>query len=191
MSADLQVNSQAGQIPQKLLEQMVVGSRKLSNYLVATMVTIGGTGFSLASISSYKGQNLLPIGNPSSLVFIPQGLVIGLYGIAASFLSIYLWYLIAINFGAGSNCFNKELGMLSVSRRGFFKIVNVIIPLKEIKAVRLEVRDGLNSRRRITLRMQGRSDLPLTGAGRLQPLNELEKEGAQLARFLDVNLEGL
>ena len=53
------------------------------------------------------------------------------------------------------------------------------------------MRDGINSRRRITLRMQNRSDIPLTGPGKLQSLSELEKEGAQLARFLDINLEGL
>ena len=60
-----------------LLEQPVVGSRRLSNVLVAGMVTIGGVGFLFASLSSYLGRDLLPLGHPAGLVFIPQGLVMG------------------------------------------------------------------------------------------------------------------
>ena len=33
--------------------------------------------------------------------------------------------------------------------------------------------------------------LPLSGAGELKPLLQVEEEGARLAKFLDVNLEGL
>ena len=65
------------------------------------------------------------------------------------------------------------------------------IPLRQIKAVKLEVREGFNPRRRISLRIQGRPDLPLTKVGAPPSLRELEQEGAELARFLDVNLEGL
>ena len=125
MSADLQENSKAGQLSQALLEQKVLGSRRLSNLIIGSVVSIGGIGFSLASFSSYKGQNFLPIGNPSSLIFVPQGLLIGLYGVAAFFLAIYLWTLIAIDFGAGSNRFDKKSGVLSVTRRGFFKEIKL------------------------------------------------------------------
>ena len=37
----------------EVLEQPVLGSRRLSNYLVAAAVSIGGIGFLLASLSSY------------------------------------------------------------------------------------------------------------------------------------------
>ena len=120
MSADLSDPSQYGESPESFLEQIVNGSRKTSNYIVAVMLTIGGVGFSLAALSSYFGRDLLPMGNPSTLIFVPQGLVMGLYGIAASLLAVYLWRLIAIDFGSGSNCFNKDLGVLSLSRKGFF-----------------------------------------------------------------------
>ena len=79
------------------IEQDVLGSRRTSNYLVAWMVSIGGIGFSLASLSSFKGQDLLPIGHPSTLIFVPQGLIMGLYGIAAFLLAIYLEIKKAIN----------------------------------------------------------------------------------------------
>ena len=41
------------------------------------------------------------------------------------------------------------------------------------------------------MRIQGRRDLPLSGVGQPPALAELEKEGAELARFLGVNLEGI
>tara|TARA_Y100001968_G_scaffold332294_1_gene389882 strand:+ start:1683 stop:2258 length:576 start_codon:yes stop_codon:yes gene_type:complete len=175
----------------KVVNQKVSGSRRISNYLVGSMVSIGGIGFILASLSSYFGRNFLPLGNPSSLIFVPQGLIMGVYGIAASLLAIYLWTLVAINFGSGSNLFNKDKDILIVSRRGFLKEIKVDIPLKDIKAVKLDIKEGINPKRRICLRLNGRKDLPLSGVGQPQPLGDLERDGAELARFLGVNLEGL
>ena len=174
-----------------VLEQPVLGSRRLSNFLVAAAVSIGGIGFLLASVSSYLGRDLLPLGHPSALIFVPQGLVMGLYSIAAALLASYLWYVIAVNVGGGSNRFDKEAGLVTISRRGFRKPVHVEIPLKDVKAVKVEVRDGFNSRRRVALRIQGRRDMPLTRVGEPLPLEQLEQDGAELARFLGVNLEGL
>ena len=175
----------------EVLEQPVLGSRRLSNYLVAAAVSVGGLGFLLASLSSYLGRDLLPIGHPAALIFVPQGLVMGLYSIAAALLSTYLWYVIAVDVGGGSNRFDKAAGVVTVSRRGFRKPVLVEIPLKDVKAVRVEVRDGFNARRRVALRIQGRRDMPLTRVGEPLPLSQLEQDGAELARFLGVNLEGL
>ena len=175
----------------EVLEQPVLGSRRLSNYLVAAAVSIGGLGFLLASLSSYLVRDLLPIGHPAALIFVPQGLVMGLYSIAAALLSTYLWYVIAVDVGGGSNRFDKAAGVVTVSRRGFRKPVLVEIPLKDVKAVKVEVRDGFNARRRVALRIQGRRDLPLTRVGEPLPLSQLEQDGAELARFLGVNLEGL
>lgn len=191
MPADFQEPLEPGNSSKAVLEQVVQGSRRPSNYIVGSAITIGGIGFSLASLSSYKGQNFLPIGDPASLIFVPQGLIMGLYGITGFLIAIYLWTLVAINFGGGLNRFDKNSGSLFVSRRGIFKEITLEVALKDVKAVKLEVRDGINPRRRIALRIQGRSDLPLTRIGQPMPLGELEQEGAQLARFLEVNLEGL
>ena len=174
-----------------LLEQPVVGSRRLSNVLVALMVSIGGIGFLFASLSSYLGRDLLPLGHPAGLVFVPQGLVMGLYSIAAALLATYLWTVIAIDVGAGTNRFDKAAGVVTISRRGFRRPISVEIPLKDVKAVKVEVRDGFNTRRRVSLRVQGRRDMPLTRVGEPLPLAQLEQDGAELARFLGVNLEGL
>ena len=57
--------------------------------------------------------------------------------------------------------------------------------------MKVEVRDGLSPRRRISLKVQGRRDMPLTRVGEPMPLADLELSGAQLARFLGVPLEGV
>ncbi len=191
MTNELKESSNSVQKDQDFLEQIVTGSRRVSNYLLASLVSIGGIGFLLASLSSYLGTDLLPLGHPGSFIFVPQGLIMGLYGIAAFLLSLYLWLNILVDFGSGRNIFDKKKGTLLVTRRTLFKEFNVEIPLKDVKAVKLEIKEGINPNRRITLRIQGRKDLPLSSVGKLPKLAELEKEGAQLARFLNVNLEGI
>jgi len=175
----------------QVLEQPVLGSRRLSNFLVVTVVSLGGLGFLLTSASSRLGRDLLPVGHPAELVWVPQGLVMGLYGLAALLLALYLWWVIAIDVGAGSNRFDRSSGQARISRRGFRSPIVVDIPLRDIQAVKVEVRDGLSPRRRLSLRVQGRRDMPLTRVGEPVPLADLELAGAQLARFLGVPLEGL
>lgn len=174
-----------------LMEQAVLGSRRLSNFLVAAAVTTGGIGFLLTSASSFFGTDLLPIGHPAELAWVPQGLVMGLYGLAAALLSTYLWLVIGIDVGAGSNRFDKRSGTATITRRGFRQQINLEIPLRDVQAVKVEVRDGLNPRRRLSLKVQGRRDMPLTRVGEPMPLADLELSGARLARFLGVPLEGV
>lgn len=174
-----------------LFEQSVVGSRRLSNYLIALMVSIGGGGFLLASASSRLGRNLLPVGDPAQIVWQPQGLVMGLYGVAGVLLALYLWYGIVVDVGSGSNRFDRGSGEARISRRGFRRRIDVDIPLRDIQAVKIEIREGLSPRRRLALRISGRRDLPLTPVGEPMPLADLETAGAELARFLGVPLEGL
>lgn len=175
----------------QVLEQSVLGSRRLSNLLVASAVSLGGVGFLLASASSRFGRDLLPIWHAADLIWVPQGLVMGLYGIAAVLLATYLWFVIARDVGSGVNRFDRSTGQALISRRGFRQTIDVEIPLRDIQAVKVEVRDGLSPRRRIALRVQGRRDLPLTRVGEPLPLAEVELAGANLARFLGVPLEGL
>ena len=191
MTADLKENKNLGGSSIEIFEQQITGARKVSNYLVAIMLAIGGSGFLLASLSSYLGRDFLPLGEPSTLIFVPQGIVMGAYGIVAFSLALYFWRLISIDYGSGLNRFDKGKGVLYLTRRGFFREINIEISLKDIKAVKLEIREGLSPLRRISLRLQGRKDLPISKVGAPRPLLELEKEGAELARFLGVNLEGI
>ena len=185
------MESNLSNLPSKIV-QTIRGSRKISNYLIGAMLTIGGVGFILASVSSYTGKDLLPLGNPSTLIFVPQGLIMGLYGLLANLLNLYLWYLVTIDFGSGSNIFDKDSNLVEIKRKGLLKELNISINFDEIKSVKLDISEGFNPRRRIALVLKGRKKiLPLSGAGELKPLLQVEEEGARLAKFLNVNLEGL
>ncbi|MEM1425583.1 MAG: photosystem I assembly protein Ycf4, partial [Cyanobacteria bacterium P01_H01_bin.130] len=63
--------------------------------------------------------------------------------------------------------------------------------MDDVVAVRIEIKEGLNPKRALYLRVKGRGDLPLTRVGQPLSLSTLEDQGAELARFLDVPLEGL
>jgi Ycf4 len=178
----------------RLLRQDILGSRRLSNYWWATVILAGSTGFLLSSISSYTKVNLLPFANPTELIFLPQGLVMGLYGGAGLLLALYLWMMILLNVGGGYNEFSRETGMLQIFRWGFpgkNRRVEVTHRLADVQAVRVDIKEGLNPRRALYLKIKGRGEIPLTRVGQPLPLSTLENQGAELARFLGVPLEGL
>ena len=183
--------SQDSREDDEVLEQPVLGSRRLSNVLVALAVSLGGLGFVIASLSSRLGRNLVPLFSAGDLPWLPQGLVMGLYGVAAVLLATYLWTVISLDLGGGSNRFDKRTGLAVISRQGLRQRIQVEVPLREIQAVKVEVREGLSPLRRLALRIQGRRDLPLSRIGEPIPLAELEFSGASLARFLGVPLEGI
>ncbi|QLE59084.1 photosystem I assembly protein Ycf4 [Nostoc sp. TCL26-01] len=197
MTASTTINkgdSSNGDSSALVLHQKVLGSRRFSNYLWATVVTLGASGFLLAGISSYLKVNLLIVTDPSQLVFVPQGLVMGLYGTAGVLLALYLWLMILWDIGGGYNDFNRETGYFKIFRWGFpgkNRKIEISSRIQEIQSVRIEIKEGLNPRRSIYLRIKGRRDVPLTRVGQPLALAELETQGAELARFLGVPLEGL
>lgn len=177
-----------------LLRQEVLGSRRFSNYFFASIVSIGGIGFFLASLSSYSHTNLIPFGNASELIFIPQGAAMGFYGVAAILLATYLWLVINWDVGGGYNEFDKSTGEASIVRSGFpgkNREIKVTYQLGDIQAVKVVLQDGLNTKRSLYLRVKGKADIPLTRVGQPLPISTLENQGAELARFLEIPLEGL
>ncbi|HLO84421.1 MAG TPA: photosystem I assembly protein Ycf4 [Nostocaceae cyanobacterium] len=177
-----------------LLHQNVLGSRRLSNYWWASVVTLGATGFLLAGISSYLKVNLLIVTDPTQLVFVPQGLVMGLYGGAGLLLALYLWLVILWDVGGGYNEFNQQTGKFKIFRWGYpgkNRQIEIESRIQDIQSVRIALKEGLNPQRALYLRVKGRRDIPLTRVGQPLSLAELETQGAELARFLGVPLEGL
>lgn len=172
----------------------ILGSRRPSNYIWATIVTIGGIGFLLSGLSSYWKINLLLVSDTTNLQFIPQGLALTFYGVAGCLLAIYLWLLIFWDIGSGYNEFDQQTGQVIISRSGFpgkNRCVNVNIPIAEVQSIRAEIREGINPKRVLYLRSQKFRDIPLTRVGEPIALSKLENQGAELARFLQVPLEGL
>ena len=178
----------------RIFKQPVIGSRRFSNYWWASIVSIGGVGFLLAGLSSYLQVNLIPFADPTELVFVPQGLVMGLYGTAALLLATYLWLAIGWDLGGGYNEFDLESDRVRIFRWGFpgkNRQIEITCTVKEVQSVRVEIREGLNPKRALYLQVKGKRDIPLTRVGQPIALAELENQGAELARFLGVPLEGL
>jgi hypothetical protein len=178
----------------RVLRQEVLGSRRLSNYWWATIVLIGGAGFFLSGLSSYLHVNLLPFSDPTRLIFMPQGFAMGGYGAAGLLFSVYLWMTIGLDVGGGYNEFDKDSGTVTIFRWGFpgkNRRIELTFNTEEVKAVRVDLKEGLNPKRILYLRVKGRRDIPLTRVGQPIALSELENQGAELARFLSVPLEGL
>lgn len=177
-----------------ILRREILGSRRWSNYWWAVVTTAGGAGFLLAGISSYTGISLLPFADPTQLIFIPQGIVMCFYGTAALLLSLYLWLICAWNVGGGYNQFDKESKEAQIFRWGFpgkNRRIDFKYPLDSITAIRVEIREGLNPKRALYLKVKGKGDIPLTRVGQPMSLAAVENQGAELAKFLQIPLEGL
>lgn len=178
----------------KLLHQNITGSRRFSNFWWAVIVTLGASGFLLAGLSSYLKVNLLLVTDPTQLIFVPQGLVMGLYGSAGLLLALYLWLVILWDVGGGYNEFNQQTGTFKIFRWGFpgkNRQIQIDSRIQDVQSVRIVLKEGLNPRRALYLRVKGRRDIPLSRVGQPLSLTELETQGAELARFLGVPLEGL
>lgn len=176
------------------LRQPVVGSRRLSNIWWASVSTIGGVGFLLAGLSSYFHTNFLLVSDTTQLQFFPQGIALTFYGVAGSLVATYLWLVILWDVGAGYNEFNKKTGKATIFRWGYpgkNRQVTFECPLSDIQAIKAEIKDGLNPKRSLYLKVKKLRDIPLTRVGEPLPLSTIENQGAELARFLAIPLEGL
>lgn len=178
----------------QVLTQTIIGARRPSNYFWAVIAMMGGVGFLLAGLSSYFHVNLLIVSDPTDLQFIPQGIALTFYGVAGSLVSLYLWLVILWDVGGGYNEFNKNTKQVKIFRWGYpgkNRRIELNNNLNDIQAVKAEIKEGINPKRALYLRVKGRRNIPLTRVGEPLPLSELENRGAELARFLGVPLEGI
>lgn len=177
-----------------IFKEQVIGSRRFSNYWWATIILLGAIGFFSVGFSSYVGFNILPFLEAKEILFFPQGLVMCFYGIVGFLLSIYLWLIILWSIGGGYNEFNKNDGTMRIFRWGFpgkNRRIQLNYLLKDVEAVRVEIKEGINPKRTLYVRVKGKPDIPLTRIGQPLTLAEIEKKAAQLASFLQVSIEGL
>nr|NP_958394.1 photosystem I assembly protein Ycf4 [Chlamydomonas reinhardtii]O20030.1 RecName: Full=Photosystem I assembly protein Ycf4 [Chlamydomonas reinhardtii]ACJ50125.1 photosystem I assembly protein Ycf4 [Chlamydomonas reinhardtii]ASF83391.1 photosystem I assembly protein Ycf4 [Chlamydomonas reinhardtii]ASF83459.1 photosystem I assembly protein Ycf4 [Chlamydomonas reinhardtii]ASF83523.1 photosystem I assembly protein Ycf4 [Chlamydomonas reinhardtii]ASF83590.1 photosystem I assembly protein Ycf4 [C len=185
---------------------IIVGERRFSNYWWAIVIFLGSCGFLATGICSYLGipnwLSLLNIGTTFSsetetlasgiVPFFPQGLLMSFYGSLGFLLSIYWSLLIFWNVGGGFNEFNKKEGFVRIFRWGYpgkNRKIDLSYSLKDIEAIRVELKQGLDAQRTIYLRLKGKREIPLTGIGQPLTLKEIEKQASELANFLQVSLE--
>jgi len=167
----------------------ITGSRRLENYIWTILLIIGGFGFLLASGSSYFKINLLPFANSVELNFIPQGILMFIYGMGALLTSTYLILIIIWDVGGGYNEFDLSNSTIRLVRKGFpgaSRNILLSYPLNEIKSIEVEIKEGINPRRTIYLMTIDNRRIPLTGVGEPIPLFTLEEKATTLAKFLNI-----
>ena len=69
---------------------LILGSKRISNYFWLIISLLGGVGFFLAGLSSYLQIQMLPFTKIDSISFIPQGIVMTFYGSIGILLSLFL-----------------------------------------------------------------------------------------------------
>ena len=179
---------------QEIRQDKIVGSRRFSNYFWALFLFLGGLGFLLAGLSSYFKINLLPLTNPTELVFIPQGLVMMFYGTLSLGISIYTIITVILDIGSGYNEYNKLENLVKIVRKGFpgkNREILLTYPLSNVRAIGIKITEGLNPTRSIYLCLKDDRNIPLTPVQEPTAISNLEEEAADLAKFLDLKLENL
>jgi Ycf4 len=172
----------------------VIGARRLSNYIWSCILSIGGIGFLLTGLSACFRIQFLPFLKISNIQFFPQGLVMCFYGVLGILLGIYILLIILWDLGQGFNEFNLETGQVRIFRWGFpgkNRRIDLQYPIQDIQSIRVEIKEGLNPKRIIYLRLRGNREIPLTRAGQPISIQEIEKQAAELAKLLQVSLEGM
>ncbi len=179
---------------------IIIGERRISNYWWACIVLLGSSGFLLSGICSYiynSGSttgilfNLFPFLDFKDIVFFPQGLLMSFYGILGFLLSFYWWFLIFWNVGGGFNEFNKKDGIIRIFRWGYpgkNRRIDFSYSLRDVEAIKVELKQGLDPQRTIFLKLKGKREIPITGIGEPLTLKEIEKQASELANFLDVSI---
>jgi len=174
--------------------EKIIGSRRLSNYIWGVVTGLGGLSFFLTGISSFFEKNLLPFIHAESILFFPQGLVMCFYGTLGMIFSLYTYFTILWSIGEGFNEFNKKTGKIRIFRWGFpgkNRKIDLTYDFEEVQSIQISVKDGVNPKRVIYLCLKGQREIPLTRIGNPLTIEEIETEGAELAKFLQEPLEGL
>nr|YP_009521568.1 photosystem I assembly protein Ycf4 [Epilobium ulleungensis]YP_010185566.1 photosystem I assembly protein Ycf4 [Epilobium hirsutum]YP_010280860.1 photosystem I assembly protein Ycf4 [Epilobium minutiflorum]YP_010280945.1 photosystem I assembly protein Ycf4 [Epilobium williamsii]YP_010281030.1 photosystem I assembly protein Ycf4 [Epilobium amurense subsp. amurense]YP_010281200.1 photosystem I assembly protein Ycf4 [Epilobium amurense subsp. cephalostigma]YP_010281285.1 photosystem I assembl len=172
--------------------ELIVGSRKISNFVWAFILFLGSLGFVLVGTSSYLGKNLISLVSSQQIQFFPQGIVMSFYGIAGLFISSYLWCTISWNVGSGYDRFDRKEGIVCIFRWGFpgkNRRIFLRFRMKDIQSIRIEVKEGIYARRVLYMEIKGQGAIPLTRSDDNLTPREIEQKAAELAYFLRVPIE--
>ena len=173
-------------------KDLILGSRRLSNYWWATIILIGGLSFTLVGLSSYINLDIIPFVHNSNILFIPQGVIMVFYGTMAVCLSLFLWLTIFWDIGSGYNEFNHTIGLVTIFRIGFpgkNRFLKLTYRIKDIQSITIEIKEGLSPKREIYLKTKDNRLIPLTKVGQPLLLSDVENQATELAKFLGVVVE--
>jgi hypothetical protein len=171
---------------------LILGSKRISNYFWLITSFLGGIGFFLVGLSSYLQIQILPFTKIDTISFIPQGIVMTFYGSIGIFLGLFLCANIIFNVGGGYNKYDKNFNKVEIFRLGFpiqNREIYLSYDFKEIRSIKLSIQEGLNPKREIYLCTKDQRQIPLTRVGEPLLLSSIEEEAVDLSLFLNVPLE--
>ena len=182
---------------------LITGAQRVSNYWWASVISLGGISFLLTGFAAFLQTNLLVFNQSKSITFFPQGLIMCFYGSLGLLFGLYLWCTILWKVGNGFNEFSQNEGgpgSAQLSKTGVVRIFRWGLPgknrridftykMQDVEGVRVELKEGVNPKRVISLRVKGKGNIPLTRIGQPISLENIESEASELAQFLKVSLE--
>ncbi|KAL2935208.1 Photosystem I assembly protein Ycf4, partial [Bienertia sinuspersici] len=114
------------------------------------------------------------------------------YGIAGLFISSYLWCTISWNVGSGYDRFDTKERIVYIFRCEFpgkNRLIFFRYLIKDIQSIKLELKEGIYTRRVLYLEIRGQGAIPLTRTDENLTPRKIEQKAAELAYFLRVPIE--
>ena len=171
---------------------LITGAQRVSNYWWASIISLGGISFLLTGFAAFLQTDLFVFNQSKSITFFPQGLIMCFYGSLGLLFGIYLWCTILWKVGNGFNEFNQRQGVVRIFRWGLpgkNRRIDFVYKMQDVEGVRVELKEGVNPKRVISLRVKGKGNIPLTRIGQPISLENIESEASELAQFLGVSLD--
>jgi len=94
--------------------------------------------------------------------------------------------------GSGYDRFDKKAGIVCIFRWGFpgkNRRIFIRFLMKDIQSIRIEVKEGISTRRILYMEIIGQGAIPLTRIDENLTSREIEQKAAELAYFLRVPIE--
>lgn len=137
---------------------LVTGAKRISNYWWAFIVSSGGLAFLITGFASFLQRGIFLFNQSKTISFFPQGLIMCFYGCLGLLFGSYLWCTIFWEVGDGFNEFNKNKVFVRIFRWGLpgkNRRIDFQYKMDQIEGVRVELKEGVNPRRIILLKIKG------------------------------------
>lgn len=138
---------------------LITGAQRISNYWWASIISFGGLAFFVTGFASFLQKGIFIFNKSKTIAFFPQGLIMCFYGCLGLLFGFYLWCTVLWKVGDGFNEFNQNQGFVRIFRWGLpgkNRRVDFKYKIDEIESVRVELKEGINPRRIISLKIKRR-----------------------------------
>lgn len=152
---------------------LITGAKRISNYWWAFIISFGGLAFFITGFASFLQKGIFLFNQSKTISFFPQGLIMCFYGCLGLLFGFYLWCTIFWKVGDGFNEFNQNQGFVRIFRWGLpgkNRRIDFQYKMDEIEGVRVELKEGVNPRRIISLKMSANAK-PYQGANSITSKN--------------------